>query len=247
MSVSYQLYSSRNFTPWSNVIETLAELGYTQVEGFAAVYDDPVTFRQLLDENGLSMPSGHFSIEALEDDFDATVAQARLLGVQKIFAPYLGEEDRACDTAGWTDFASRLSAIGDKLRNAGFGFGWHNHDFEFSPLEDGGIPMRILLESDSALEWEADIAWVIRGGADPFEWIETYGHRITAAHVKDIAPDGQNADEDGWSDLGRGIVDWAGLTASLRSKGVTLFIMEHDNPSDDARFARNSIETFKSF
>jgi sugar phosphate isomerase/epimerase len=73
------------------------------------------------------------------------------------------------------------------VRAAGFGFGWHNHDFEFVPLADGSVPMQILLETAPDLDWEADIAWVIRGGADATDWIARHGKRITAVHVKDIA------------------------------------------------------------
>ena len=92
-----------------------------------------------------------------------------------------------------------------------------------------------------------DVAWVIRGGADPFAWIEKYKDRITAAHVKDIAPAGQNTDEDGWADVGHGTVDWASLIAALRNIGCTHFVMEHDNPKDDARFATRSIASANAF
>ena len=39
------------------------------------------------------------------------------------------------------------------------------------------------------LLWEADIAWVVRGNADPKAWIDRYRGRIPLVHVKDIAPD----------------------------------------------------------
>ncbi len=42
-----------------------------------------------------------------------------------------------------------------------------------------------------------DVAWVVRGGADPLDWLGRYKGRVTAAHVKDIAPKGENAAEDG--------------------------------------------------
>jgi len=92
-----------------------------------------------------------------------------------------------------------------------------------------------------------DVAWVIRGGADPLAWIEKYRDRITAAHVKDIAPAGQNADEDGWADVGHGTVDWPAIMAALRAVGVMHFVMEHDNPKDHTRFATRSIATAKGF
>ena len=37
-------------------------------------------------------------------------------------------------------------------------------------------------------------------------------------HVKDIAPAGEAADEDGWADLGAGTVDWAGLIGALKAR-----------------------------
>ena len=36
---SFQLYSARNHPPLSNTLQLLAELGYTQVEGFGGLYD----------------------------------------------------------------------------------------------------------------------------------------------------------------------------------------------------------------
>ena len=92
-----------------------------------------------------------------------------------------------------------------------------------------------------------DVAWVIRGKADPLKWIAAEKARITAAHVKDIAPAGGNANEDGWADVGHGTVDWKTLIAALRGNGVKHFVLEHDNPSDHARFAKNSIASVKGY
>ena len=45
------------------------------------------------------------------------------------------------------------------------------------------------------------MAWIVRGGADPFEWIKRYADRIASVHIKDIAPAGECEDEDGWADV----------------------------------------------
>ena len=103
------------------------------------------------------------------------------------------------------------------------------------------MPQDLIFEGGPDLEWEIDVAWVVRGGADPAAWIHKYASRITAAHLKDIAPAGQNANEDGWADLGEGTVPWKALMADLRRTPCTIFILEHDNPSDHARFARRSL------
>ncbi|KEP70545.1 sugar phosphate isomerase/epimerase [Thioclava sp. BHET1] len=244
---NYQLYSSRNFGPLEDTLGMLAAAGYTGVEGFGGLYESSSdselsAFRRQLDAVGLTMPSGHFSLALVEDTPERAIEIARTLGMTSLFVPFLMPDDRPSDAGGWAAFGARLARAGAPLREAGFGFGWHNHDFEFKPLADGSVPMTHLLEAAPDLAWEADIAWIARGGADPFEWIDRYGAQMHAAHVKDIAPEGEKADEDGWSDVGLGVLPWDRLLPALRKADVTHFVMEHDNPSDDARFARVSID-----
>ena len=106
--------------------------------------------------------------------------------------------------------------------------------------------MDMILEGGPDLDVELDVAWVARGGQDPLVWIEKLADRIVAAHVKDIAPEGENTDEDGWADVGHGTMDWPALMAALKKVDCKLFVLEHDNPNDDARFARRSIDFLNS-
>ena len=247
MELSYQLYSARNAQPWSNVFASLKEQGYNQVEGYGALFENVAELSADLDNAGLKMPSSHISMELLENDFDAALNIIKTLGIRQVYGPYLMEEDRPMDTAGWTAFAQKLSAIADKLAGYDVQFGWHNHEFEFLPLEDGGIPMAIILDTAPNVSWEADIAWVVKGDQDPLEWIERYGDRITAVHMKDIAPEGENIDEDGWTDVGTGTMDWKALINALKAKSnATVYAMEHDNPKDAIAFGANSIAFAKT-
>lgn len=241
---SYQLYSSRNFPPLADTLAMLKSAGYAGVEGYGGVYGDVPALAALLAANGLAMPTGHFGIDALENDVEGCLATARALGMTHLYCPYLLPDQRPTDLAGWRAFGARLQAAGAPYKAAGFGFGWHNHDFEFVAI-DGQTPQDALFEGGPDLEWEADIAWIIRGGADPLDWIARHGHRITSAHVKDIAPAGENAAEDGWADVGHGTVDWAAIMPALRAAGCKTFVMEHDNPADHARFAARSIAAAK--
>jgi sugar phosphate isomerase/epimerase len=58
--------------------------------------------------------------------------------------------------------------------------------------------------------------------------------------VKDIAPTGQNADQDGWADVGSGTLNWRELWRVCREAGAEWMVVEHDKPADPAETARNS-------
>jgi sugar phosphate isomerase/epimerase len=251
-TVSFQLYSARNFQPFAEVFRILGDAGYKEVEGYSALYaelDDAAIQRVKadLDGNGLTMPTAHFSLDMLEAEPGRVLEICRTLGIEAVYCPYLLPEHRPTDAAGWRALGERLQVAGEPIRKAGLTFGWHNHDFEFSALPDGTVPQDHLFAGGPDLGWEADIAWIIRGGADPFAWIQKYGNRITAVHVKDIAPKGENADEDGWADVGYGTVPWADLAKALAGSPVKHFIVEHDNPKDLTRLATRSFATIKAF
>ncbi|NBZ87865.1 sugar phosphate isomerase/epimerase family protein [Stagnihabitans tardus] len=241
--VAYQLYSSRNFPPLSETCRMLAEAGIEGTEGFGGLYADEASLAETaaaINAAGLTMKTGHFGLSQIEDTPDWALKVARTLGMERLYVPYIMPADRPTDGAGWRAFGARLEKAFAPIRAAGYGTGWHNHDFEFIACADGSIPEAAILEGGPSLEIELDVAWVVRGGADPIAWIERYGSRITAAHVKDIAPKGENLAEDGWADVGQGVVDWKKLMAALKAVGCKNFVLEHDNPADHKRFATRS-------
>jgi len=245
---SYQLYSSRNFPPLLATLQMLADLGYEGAEGFGGLYGDQAGLDALasgLTETGLKMTSGHFGLDQVEETPDWAIKVAKTLGMDTVIVPWIHPDLRPQTAKGWHDLGARLQKAGRPILDAGLRFGWHNHDFEFVTLPDGTIPQSALFDGGQDLAWEMDVAWIMRGGADPVEWISAHKGRIIAAHVKDIAS--ENTDEDGWADVGHGTVDWKTILNTLREIGVTNFVMEHDNPSDHARFARRALASVKSY
>jgi len=241
--ISYQLYCSRNFPPLDRTLGMLANAGYREVEGYRGLFDDIGALRAALDAHGLQMTSAHIGVEMIEDDLPGTLDLIKTLGIQKAFGPFLMPEDRPTDTAGWRAFGTRLAAAGAKLRDAGVPYGWHNHAFEFDVTPEGDVPLDLIAAADPALTLELDLGWVRVAGHDPVAWVGKYAGRIAAVHIKDIAPDGQGADEDGWADVGHGIMDWPAIHAACQAAGIDHYVVEHDNPSDDARFAQRSLAT----
>lgn len=245
MDIGFQLYSARNF-PLDDVLAMLAALGYTQVEGFGGVYGDPRGLREKLDANGLGMPSGHVGLDQLDKPAEV-IRLAEALGMKLIICPWLAPGHRPTEASGWQRLGERLQLLARPYLDAGLAFAYHNHDFEFARFGDD-YGMDLLLAAAPDVSAEVDVAWIARGGADPEPWLRKFGPRIVAVHVKDIAPAGQNADEDGWADVGHGVLPWQDLLATARgATAARYFMVEHDKPSDVRRFASRSIDALRTF
>jgi sugar phosphate isomerase/epimerase len=139
-----------------------------------------------------------------------------------------------------------MAEIGHWLRSEGYSFGWHNHEFEFQKLPDGSLPFDRLLEGAPLLDWECDVAWVSKAVKNPIPIIKKYADRITAVHIKDVAPKGENIDEEGWADVGQGILDWPKILKTLENSRAMHLVIEHDNPNDLVRFAQRSFDFVKA-
>jgi sugar phosphate isomerase/epimerase len=247
---AYQLYSARHARSLASTLRRIKDLGYTAVEGYGALYADAAALEALkagLHDCGLAMPTAHFGLDMLEREPGRVLEIAGALGIETVYCPFLPPEQRPDSAQGYLEFGARLQQAGEPLRDAGLGFGWHNHAFELEELPDGVVPLTALFEGGPDLEWEADIAWVVKGGEDPYKWIGTFRGRITAVHIKDIAAPGENLDEDGWADIGAGTLDWKRLMAALEQTRARHFIVEHDNRKDPERFAERSLATLQSF
>jgi len=245
--VSYQLYSSRNFPDLPRQAAMLAGIGYRNVEPFGGLFSDPGALGAVLQEHGLAAPSAHVGAPALREDFGATARKLVDLGTKIMIVPAVPQAERTQDRPGWERLGRELSGWAKQAADHGLRFAWHNHAFEFVTLPDGSLPLEHILGDDPAVLLQVDIAWVVRGGQNPVDWIRRYAPRVASFHVKDLAPEGECADEDGWADVGHGRLDWQALLPVMRSTPATLYTLEHDDPNDDARFARRSFATVSSW
>lgn len=235
---SFMLYSSREFPPLADQATALAALGYTNVEVHPELGVDPEDTRAIMSKAGLDICSAHFDVPQILNRPQEVADIAHRLGASFVVAPWLWPEERPTDRAGWLALADQLSASAAVLEQQGLRLCWHNHDFEFEAFADGGTPYAVLAATPG-LYLELDVGWIFRAGDDPVAWIDRVADRVLIAHMKDVAPEGTEV-EDGWADLGHGEIDWTPVYAALQKAPVELLIVEHDEPADYLRFARNS-------
>lgn len=224
--IGLQLYTVREIFQADPVdtLEKVAAIGYREVEYGGGGYEamDHAALREAMDRLGLTAPSIHVGYPALADDFDATVAMARTLGADTLIVPYMDEPFR--EGAAWRAAVADFNRIAGRLKEEGLGFGYHNHDFEFT-VKDGEHSLFDLLiaERDPALVGiELDLFWAIKAGEDPKALIRRLPGQIYAYHVKDMTADGA------MTSVGKGTIDFADIFTLNDTAGVKHFYVEND-------------------
>ena len=242
LPLSLQIYSLRNLDGLAAQLDCLADAGYRHVELIGSQLDDAPATRAALDARGLQVSSSHVSMAALRERLPATLAACKTLGFDQLFMPAVPPAERDSDADYWRALGQELGRLAVQCADAGVALGYHNHHWELQAKAGGRNALEWLFEgaSGTPLTWQVDVAWLVRGGADPIEYLHRYRDRVVSAHAKDLAPAGENLDEDGWADVGQGRLDWPALAVACREAGARWLVAEHDKPNDPARFARNS-------
>jgi sugar phosphate isomerase/epimerase len=242
--LSIQLYTLRELGDFDRILEAVAHAGFRHVEMIGSHLGDPARTLRRLETHGLRASSSHVGLAQLRETPEAIMEAADMLGIDELYMPAVPPEDRDMDAAGWRALGAELADIAEDFQIQGLHLGYHNHNWELTPKEGETTALELIFEAagDSPLTWQADVAWLVRGGAEPEAWLSRYAERLRSAHVKDIAPDGENQDQDGWADVGLGTLDWPKLWEACRTAGAGWMVVEHDKPADPAGCARRSYD-----
>ena len=217
-------------------LKTVAETGYANVE--AAGYKDgqyygmaPEDFNAYLKELNLTPVSTHQSSVTLENA-ETEMAAAKAAGFEYFVVPippmglfnYDNETNTMSMTGGAKNLANILDKLGKKADEAGLKLLYHNHDFEFVEDEDGIVPIDYLLENcdPKYVNFQMDLFWVTKAGADPLAYFEKYPGRFKMWHVKDMDKEGK------FAPVGNGIIDFARILAEKEKSGMEYYLVEQD-------------------
>jgi sugar phosphate isomerase/epimerase len=228
--ISLQLYTVREHTARDMVgtMRRLAEMGYTAVEfaGYGGLSAEDL--RPVLDDLGLRASGAHVPLDSWESEPEAVISDVQALNSAHAVVP-IAPPERRRDAASVAQLAEGFNRWGELCRSAGLTFSYHNHAFEFAPL-DGPTMWEVLLkETDPELvHLELDLYWVRYGGADPETLLRDLGHRVSLVHLKDMAADEQRSD----LPVGEGTMPWQRLLRAADAAGVEWFVAEQDNPRD---------------
>lgn len=233
--IGLQLYTVRDEMKknFEGTLARVARTGYREVE-FAGYFDHPAkTVRSVLRQNGLTAPSAHIGFPELGPKWDKIIEDAQVIGHKYLICPWIDDKYRTA--AGFHEVAELFNKAGEQTKKAGIQFGYHNHDFEFKPM-DGQLPYDFLIQSTDPdkVAMEMDVYWVRSGGGDPLDYFRRFPGRFPLLHIKDMDSSKKMVD------VGKGVIDWKAVLAGRRLAGTKHIFVEHDQPPDAFASIRNS-------
>ena len=226
LPIALQMYTVRDDTArdFAGVVRQVAQIVYAGVElagrGSLSVRE----LRDVLNETNLRVCGSHSGIDQIENDMAQVVAENAEIGNTRIVVPYLGE-DRRQGADGYKKTAETLNRLGETLRTQGLTLCYHNHAFEFEPLENGQIGLDILLDNTDPMlvKAEVDTYWVLVGGQDPVAFIQKHRGRVPLLHLKD-----RDKSDGSFAEVGTGDLPLDALIAAAPEVGVEWLIVEQD-------------------
>jgi sugar phosphate isomerase/epimerase len=155
-------------------------MGYEGVEPHDLFGHDPRAVRKLLDELGLAVTSRHAGLDAIEARLDELADELGELGSDRLVLSWIAPPRSAAEAER---AVQRICAVAERARAAGLRFGFHNHDGELRPLEDGRTVLDRLLDLDDELLFlEVDLGWAWFAGIEPEHLMERLGPRVPLVH-----------------------------------------------------------------
>ncbi len=238
--LAIQLYTIRDAIAQNleTSLERLAELGFKQLEIYG--YDGKffgkarAEFQSILKNVGMEVISSHHttgivhnSKGTLLNDWEQSVEDLKEIGAKYMVCSYLFEEERTHEN--YIKLPELLNQSGEITNNAGIGFAYHNHDFEFEKFGDQTVYDFILDNSDSDfVKMELDLYWISKAGFDPLEYFESYPGRFPLWHVKDIKSGSKD-----FSEIGNGIIDFENIFKAKEKAGLKYWFLEQDSSDKD--------------
>jgi sugar phosphate isomerase/epimerase len=203
----------------------------------------PDDFKKMVTDLGMEIISSHAGVNpngiTTEEAKKMAEDHARV-GAKYCLQPFVDDKDRK-SIAGYQKMVAEWNKVGKVMKENGVQFGYHNHNFEFGPLE-GKVPYFdiFLAEMDKDLmTMELDLFWATKAGINPVDLFKKYPGRFQLFHMKDMytkeAPFFKTESID-FAPVGDGVINFKEILAAKNIAGMKYMFVEQDRTKDGKPF-----------
>jgi sugar phosphate isomerase/epimerase len=247
-NLGVQLYTVRNTigADPAGVLKAIQDIGYSEVE---ATYGNLKQIWPALKETKLKPVSIHLDTDLFFEGgakLDEAIADVKEKGFQFVVLPYIPPAQRG-GIETFKKLAETLNKSGEKAKAAGLTLCYHNHAFEFEPMQ-GTTGLELLMKEThkDLVSLEMDIFWVSVAGHDPVALLKKYANRVALLHLKDKASGtpvqyNENVPKTTFKEVGNGTVDIPAVLEVAKKSAVKNYFVEQDQtPGDPIESLRES-------
>jgi len=232
------VYGGRQNEDLAGVLAEVKEAGYAGIEAgnlFDACGEDAV--RRVLDDTGLAITGMHSGYGPLAegDTLEQSMAYLKAVGAKYLICS--GVSDRS-SIKGYDDTSEAFNEIGRKCRDEGLVFCYHNHAWEFEPLEGGarGIDRLCELTDPELVKLCVDMYWVHIGREDPATFVAQHADRADYFHFKDGWPNPEDpSGRPTFIELGQGEVDQESARDAALKQNPEWIVCEQDRSEKEPK------------
>jgi sugar phosphate isomerase/epimerase len=246
--VGLELYSVREELKRDpeGTVRAVAQMGYQGVEFYSPYFEwseiQTKQMRKLLDDLGIRCFSTHNDSSYLSPEKISRARDLNLILGSKYVV--MASSDPKPGLDGWKAVADSLNIAADHLESAGLKVGYHNHQLEFTPVENQR-PIEILAKNTKpSIMLQLDVGTCLEAGSDPVAWIRANPGRIHSLHLKDWSPDPAK----GYTVLfGEGAAPWKNIFEAAESAGgVEYYLIEQEGSRfGELETARRCLQSFR--
>ena len=256
--IGIQLYTLRNqiSEDVKATIKAVADAGYKQVEPYGFPNADEMI--AVARDNGLAVNSTHFDWDSVVNPdqkgvrpFSEVLDKANDASISHLVVPYLADKNRKT-LDDYKLVCERCNKGAEQAKKAGIQLSYHNHSFEFQPLEGGVTGYETMIKEFSPdMHFEVDVFWIQLGGKDPVEMIGRLKGRVSQLHLKDLnksitAPMYSGVPQEAFEELGDGVIDMDPILEIAAVAGVKHCHVEQDHSPHPIKSIQQSMKHLRS-
>jgi len=208
--MALQLYTVRDLLAqdFEGTIRKIADIGYRGLETANMFGDSPTAAAKLFGELGLTVCGAHSPLP-LGDQKQEVIDTLGALECQRLVVAWQPPEKyRSLD--GIKSICDTLNEGAAVAKAHRIQVGYHNHWFEYEPVENR-LPVDVMLEYlDLDVFFEVDVYWVQTAGQNPTDVVRRLGRRAPLLHMKD----GPCQIDAPMTALGEGLIDIPGVVTA---------------------------------
>ena len=239
MEFGLNLYSVRNLiTTEADFLKTaiaLKEMGYSFLQFSGGPYDADMIAR-VSKESGMPIVLTHVPTDRIIGDTDALMEEHSRFGCKNIglghMPPKIVADEKLCK-----ETIEKLNVAAEKMKNNGFSFFYHNHQYEFHKYGNQTV-LDYMRENAPYINFTLDTYWIQYGGVSVIECIEKFKGKIDCVHLKDYLIDLNMTENDKpklsprFAPVGDGVMNFKNIIPKMLEAGTKYFIVEQDNAPD---------------